>query len=82
MKENKKMNFFDSVKKIGIIGIGDVVGRGITSVFWIYIATIISPEEFGEISYFISIAGMVSIFAGIGTQNAITVFMAKKIDLF
>ena len=81
MKENKKMNFFDSVKKIGIIGIGDVIGRGITSVFWIYIATIISPEEFGEISYFISIAGMVSIFAGIGTQNAITVFMAKKIDL-
>lgn len=81
MKDNKKMNFFDSVKKIGVIGIGDLAGKGITSIFWIYIATIISPEEFGDISYLISIAGMLSIISGIGTQNVITVFMAKKIDL-
>mgnify|MGYP001024806085 FL=1 len=81
MNDNKKMGFFDSVKKIGIIGIGDIAGKGIASVFWIYIASVIAPEEFGEISYFIGIAGMVSVFSGIGTQNVITVFMAKKIDL-
>ena len=56
-------NYWDQIKqKIvnenGIISVGfaDVLGAGIASVFWLYIASVIEPGEFGEIHYFLAIA--------------------------
>ena len=79
--KKRKLGGFDSIKGIGAIGIGDIVGKSIAGVFWIYVASILTPEEFGEISYLMSIAATCSIFAAIGTQNTITTFTAKKIEL-
>ena len=36
----------------------NTVGSGITAVFWFVIAGLLLPEEYGEIHYFISIAGI------------------------
>ena len=79
--KKRKLGGFDSIKGIGAIGIGDIVGKSIAGVFWIYVASVLTPEEFGEISYLMSIAATCSIFAAIGTQNTITTFTAKKIEL-
>ena len=47
--KKRKLGGFDSIKDIGAIGIGDIVGKSIAGVFWIYVASVLTPEEFGEI---------------------------------
>ena len=38
--------------------IADAFGSGITAAFWFIIAALLVPKEYGEIQYFISIAGI------------------------
>ena len=66
------------IKDIISIGSADIVGLGISAVFWFYLATQIIPSEYGEIHYFIGIATIGSAFSLIGTQHTITVYTAKK----
>jgi O-antigen/teichoic acid export membrane protein len=56
-------------------------GNGITAVFWFIIAALLLPAEYGEIQYFISIAGLAYIISLLGNQTITTVYTAKKIPL-
>ena len=71
------------VNENGILSIGfsNIVGSGIAAVFWLYIASVIEPGEYGEIHYFLGIAGMAQIFSMFGSTNALTVYSAKKEDI-
>lgn len=69
------------IRNLVNIGSGDIIGSGITVGFWFYLAILMSPDNYGELHYFISIAGIVSYFALIGSQNTITVYVAKKIPI-
>lgn len=69
------------IKNLTNIGLADIIGNGISAGFWFYLAILIIPESYGELHYFISIAGIVSYFALIGSQNTITVYVAKKIPI-
>ena len=69
------------IKNLTNIGLGDIIGNGVTAGFWFYLAILISPANYGELHYFISIAAIVSYFALIGSQNTITVYVAKKIPI-
>jgi len=66
------------LKDISTIGIGDIIGTSITTIFWFYLASIISPSEFGEIHYIISIASIISYFTLLGTGNTLTVYIAQN----
>ena len=68
-------------KGLAVIGFGDIVGSGISSIFWFYIASVINPEKYGEIFYFLGIAGITSTIALFGTQNTITVYTAKNVKI-
>ena len=72
------MDFKRSLKEISLIGIGDLGSKGITALFWFYLAAIILPSQYGEIHYFLSIAAIVSTFSLVGTQNSLTVYFAKN----
>ena len=72
------MNFLRSLKDISIIGVGDIGSKGITAIFWFYLASSILPSAYGEIHYFLNIAAIVSTFSLIGTQNSLTVYFAKN----
>ncbi len=63
------------------IGLTDIVGTAISATFWFFLAMMIEPDEFGEIFYFLGIAGIVSYISLIGTQNTIIVYVAKKIKI-
>ena len=63
------------------IGIADAIGSGATAIFWFYIAALLSPDQYGHLSYFIGIAGTASAFSSIGTQNVITVYTAKNFQV-
>tara|TARA_Y100000782_G_C10139735_1_gene246684 strand:- start:24 stop:1205 length:1182 start_codon:yes stop_codon:yes gene_type:complete len=88
MNENGKDDNWSDLKKklfalkgLAFIGSADIIGIGLTGIFWFTIATLIEVEEFGQIHYFLAIAGMAYIVAQIGTQNAITVYSAKKVNV-
>ena len=67
----------------GIVSIGftDIAGTAISAAFWFFLATMIEPDEFGEIFYFLGIAGIASYISLIGAQNTIIVYVAKKIKI-
>lgn len=60
------------------IGFADAIGSCATAVFWFYIAALLDPHKYGELSYFIGIAGVASAVSLFGTQNVITVYTAKN----
>ena len=71
----------NKIRSLATIGLSDIIGNGITAVFWFYLATLIEPKGYGELSYFLGIAGIISYISLIGTQNTITVYTAKKVNI-
>ena len=71
-------NKFQNENGIISIGFSDIVGAGISAGFWFYVASVISPENYGEIHYFLGIAGLVQIVSMIGNSHSLTVYSAKK----
>ena len=74
---NIKKKFLD----ISTIGITDLIGSGVAATFWLYIASELGPESYGEITFLVSIATIISGIALFGSNNTILVLAAKKIDI-
>lgn len=77
-------NFFNSIKEIfkkskGLfsLGIATIFANGLGGLFWLYMASLLNTEEYGKITYFISIAIIVSTISLAGMANTMTVFLAK-----
>lgn len=73
--------FTDKLKDISIVGIADISSAGISALFWFYVAFMLGPGVYGEITYFLAVAGLVSTISLLGATNTITVYTAKKIPL-
>ena len=69
------------LKDITSIGISDIIVAVIGAGFWLYIASLLDAEEYGEVSLFISLASIGAAIAVLGTRNTIVIYEAKKIDL-
>ena len=69
------------LKGFASIGGTDYIGIGITGFFWFFLATLIEPEEFGELQYFLGIASIAFTVSMIGRQNTIMVYAAKNVKL-
>ena len=64
MKKNlNPKNIFQRFKGLFSIGIADIIGAGISSLFWIYMATIMEAESYGEVFYFFAIGNIAASFA-------------------
>ena len=63
------------------ISVADSLGAGIGAIFWFILATLILPEKFGEIHYFLGIAGLAYGISLIGSSDVISVYVAKKLRL-
>ena len=69
------------IKEILSLSVGDYGGAIIVSAFWFLLAFLISPEEYGEIHYFIGIAGLAFSISLLTTQDTIVVYTAKNVKL-
>ena len=69
------------IKSLLSISVADSLGAGIGAIFWFILATFISPEKFGEIHYFLGIAGLAYGISLIGSSDVISVYVAKKMQL-
>ena len=68
-------------KRLLSIGFADIVGSAISGLFWLYIASQLNPEIYGELIYFISIAGLAQMVSLFGSSNALTVYTAKNVKI-
>ena len=75
--DNIKKKIFD----ISVIGISDILASAIAAVFWLYMASILGPENYGHLSYLLSIAALASGLSLFGSNYTLLVFSAKKIEI-
>jgi O-antigen/teichoic acid export membrane protein len=80
-KWNEMKSYFNKFQDLGILGVGNIVGAVILSSFWIFLASLLGPEDYGKVSYLIAIANIVSIIAFLGAGQTITVYVAKGIKI-
>jgi len=80
-KSSKIKNLFKKFEDLFAIGIANFLGSIISTLFWLFLATIITTEEYGEISYYIAIGSIASVIALVGGNTTITVYTAKKIPI-
>ena len=81
MKNNKiwnKIRNISSLKDLSYIGIANIGGGVIASVFWLYLASIMTPEEYGQIGYLMAIGGIAAVFCQFGTGYFLMVTAAKN----
>ena len=69
------------IKEVLSLSVGDYGGAIIASAFWLLLAFLISPEEYGEIHYFMGIAGLAFGISLLTTQDTIVVYTAKNVRL-
>tara|TARA_Y100000310_G_C20672613_1_gene811153 strand:+ start:413 stop:1552 length:1140 start_codon:yes stop_codon:yes gene_type:complete len=69
------------IKDVAVLGGGDITGSALAAIFWFYLASQIEPGNYGEIHWFIGIAGIFSSIALFGTFNTLTVYRAKNIQI-
>ena len=75
------LNGISGLKNIGIIGAGNLIGSAISALFWIFLASLLGAENYGELGYYISLAGIATSISFIGGPMAITVLTAKNVKI-
>ena len=78
---DKIANFAKENQNLAKIGVGDILGTGVATFFWFYIASSMGPENYGELQYFLGIAGMAQIFSLFATSQVLTVYTAKNVKI-
>ncbi len=73
----KLLNFLKKSKGISAIGISTIGASGISAVFWLYMASVLGSESYGEMNYYISIGIIAMTIALVGTNTTMTVYTAK-----
>jgi len=63
------------------MGMANVIGNGISAIFWFYLASLLGAENYGEVSYWIAIASIAATFPLLGSATTVTVYTAKKVNI-
>jgi len=67
-----------SLKGLTTIGITNGITIVIVGVFWFYIAGVMGPENYGEVSYFIAISVTASVISFLGAENTLMIYVTKN----
>jgi len=78
---DKIRNISSGLKGLTTIGASDIAGNVISAVFWFYMASLLGAENYGQISYFLAIAGIASTISLTGAANTLTVYTAKNVKI-
>jgi len=77
----KIIDLFSKFKDLTSIGFANVLSAAILGVYWIYLASLLEIESYGEVSYLIAIAGIVSIASLLGAPTTMLVYTSKEIKI-
>jgi len=73
------MIIISRVRSLTLIGTADITASGIAAIFWFYMASLLGTEQYGQVSYFLSIVSIASTVSLFGFENTISVYVAKKV---
>jgi len=76
------MTLLNKIKELLSLGSANLISSIIYGLFWIFLATILTTEDYGEIGFFISVANIGSSVALLGIGGTIVVYEAKKQNIF
>lgn len=68
---------YEKSKGLFSLGFATIISNGIGGLFWLYMASLLGTEDYGRVSYFISIAIITSTISLAGMSNTMVVFRAK-----
>lgn len=74
-------NIFQRFKGLFSIGISDILAGAISSLFWLYMATIMQVDAYGEIFYLLAIGNVATSISLLGSKNTLMVYVPKNIKL-
>jgi O-antigen/teichoic acid export membrane protein len=77
----KSIKQIKGLKSISQIGAATAGGNAIAAFFWIYMADFMGQEDYGELGYLLSIAGIASTISILGGQWTMSVYTAKGIRI-
>jgi len=69
------------LKNFGAILISDITSGVIGSIFWLYLATIITKSSYGELQFLLGVAGLTVGFVVVANSNVMIVYEVKQRDL-
>ena len=70
-----------ALKDLTSIGAANIIGSGISGIFWFYLAALIGTDGYGELSYLLAIVGIISAVASFGSGYTTIVYTAKNINI-
>ena len=69
------------LKNVIKLGSVNITGSAIAAIFWLYLGNLMGEENYGEIAYMLSIAGIVMSITIWGSEKAIIVYTAKGVNI-
>jgi len=73
--------FFQKSKNLTALGSSYILSNAISAIFWLFLASILDVEQYGELGYLLAIVGTVGAFGLIGSNNTLAVYVAKGIKI-
>ena len=77
----KSIKQIKGLRSISQIGAATAGGNVIAAFFWIYMAELMGQEDYGELGYLLSIAGIASTISIVGGQWTMSVYTAKGVRI-
>lgn len=81
MDSSKFRKFFQKSKNLTAVGTGYIVASAISGLFWIFLASVLEKEEYGELGYWLAVIGTVGAVATVGSSNTLTVYVSKGVKI-
>jgi len=78
---DKIRNLLLKTKDLQYIAIGNVGGKVIIAIFWLYMAAVLGTEDYGQVNYLIALGAMGAGLSMVGTSNVVIIYTAKKIPI-
>ena len=70
-----------SLRDLTLIGFANILTTAISGIFWLFMAQILATEEYGEVTYLISIASIAGTISALGSGSTLIVYRAKEVKL-
>jgi O-antigen/teichoic acid export membrane protein len=78
---NNFRSFFQKSKSLTAVGLGNLISNAISSIFWLYIASVLGKEGYGELGYLLATVGTAGAFALLGSNSTLPVYVAKGVKI-
>jgi len=76
-KFDKYREYFIQLQNLTAVGVSNLVSNAISGLFWIYLASLLGTEGYGELGYILAIMGTIGSLASFGTINTLIVYVSK-----